>query len=93
MKTTGIEEINDVVEALRVTSKTAGKVMSDSKVNLSDLQYSKDIIANFKVYTEALEGIKEVTAEAKDLDDSELISIATSFLGVIRAYKEGKKEA
>jgi len=87
----GIKEILEVFDALDLLAENGGKLYKDKKIDMSDLPVLIDLAVNAKVLLDAAGGLKEVVAEAKDLQSDELLTIASRLIQVGEKYEEARK--
>jgi hypothetical protein len=63
-------------------------VMADGKVDMSDLKVAGDLFKQFGELQAAAKGVSTIPAEIKDLDDGEILQLATAALSVIHAFRK-----
>jgi hypothetical protein len=88
-----IKNINEILDALELTLNTAGEVLADGKISLSDLPSALKLVNNYKVFMDAIEGALEVIEEAKDIDETEAIAIGLRVYKIISGVAAIVKEA
>ena len=90
----GIKEIKELLEGLKLLGVVGAEVMADGQINSSDIGAITKLLTNAGVLVEAVKGIKEIPAELKDLDQSELLELGTILYQMVveikAAYDSGK---
>lgn len=81
----GIKELLEFIAALENIAVVAAKVTQDKRISLSDWQYLKQF--SFDSLEAGLEGFKEIPAEAKDLDNGEIIAVIGRLLEAVEKVK------
>ncbi len=89
----GIEQISELFDGLDVIAETAGKVYQDKKVNLADLPHAIEMLVKAETLMEAFKGLSEIKKEAADLQNDELLAIATRMIQVGKKYEQARKGA
>lgn len=77
-----IKETKELFAGLGLVAKEVKGVFADGVVDMSDLKYVLDLGKQHQVLVDAVQGVKEVPAELKDLDKEELLEI------IMLVYKE-----
>ena len=75
MEQKGIKEMMELLAAVEVLGVAVKEVMKDGKIGLEDAGALVKLGSQFGVFAAAIEGIKEIPAEAKDIDAQEAIEI------------------
>lgn len=75
MEQKGIKEIKELLAGVEVLAVAIKKVMKDGKVDLQDAAVLVELGAQFPVLMAAVEGIKEIPAEAKEISAEEAIEL------------------
>lgn len=75
METKGIKELSEVIAAAEVLGVAVKKVMKDGKIGLDDAAVLVELGAQFSTFAAAIEGVKEIPAEAKDIDSQEAVAL------------------
>lgn len=88
MEQKGIKEIVEVVEALEVVAVAAKKVMADGKINLQDGPALMALGMELPKIMAAIEGIKEIPAEAKEIDAQEAVALVQKLYAVAKKVQE-----
>lgn len=91
MKKEDIKEIMEVLEAGQLVSVSCVKVFKDGKVNFDDLPVVFDLLKQFKVIMDAIEGIKEIPSEIQDIDEREAARIGLKVYQIMAAIKKEYK--
>lgn len=86
----GIKETKEVFKGLQILAKTAGKVLKDNKVDVSDFSHLIPLFLEFDKISEAAKDINLALDEIKNLSQPELVELVTEAYGVFAAFKEGK---
>lgn len=83
----GILEMLEVIAGLELVGVAGAKIMADGQVNTSDFGTVVSLLTEFNVLVEAVKGANEIVAEAKDLDQAELLELGTRIYEVVRKIK------
>ena len=89
----GIKETLELLEGLKVVGVTGAKVFEDKKINLEDLPKLVELGQNFSVLKDAVEGIKDVDDELKELDQQEIMQIVSKVFELVKAIKEANNDS
>ena len=85
-----VKETLEFLNGIELVSVVGAKIVSDSKVNASDLAYLVDLIKGFDTLKIAVDGIKNIPAEIKDIDSAEAIMITSKVFEIVKAIKAAK---
>lgn len=88
MEKKGIKEMMEVIAAVEVLAVAVKKVMKDGKVDLSDAAVLVELGAQFPAFAAAVEGIKEIPAEVKEIDAQEALEIVGKLYAVAKKVQE-----
>ena len=83
----GIKEIKELHNAVKLLAVSAKQILSDGKINISDLPVLLDLIKNVNVLVEGIKGVDKIPAEAKDLDAAEMAELAGLVIDLVNAIK------
>lgn len=81
-----IKNIIEVLEAVKAAAIPVKEAMKDG-LDASDLGKLLDLVKNYQVFLDAVEGIDEIGDEVKDLESPEAIIIASKVFEIIKAIK------
>jgi len=88
MEKKGIKELMEVLAAVEILAVCVKKVMKDGKVDLSDAAVLVELGAQFPAFAAAVDGLKDIPAEAKEIDAQEAIEIVGKLYGIAKKYQE-----
>lgn len=77
-----IKETKELFEGLALVAKTVKKIAADKKVDANDIPHVIELAKDAPILLAAIENVKEVPAELKDLDKEELLEL------IMLVYKE-----
>lgn len=77
MEPKSIKELKELLEGLKLLAVTAKKISADGKINVDDLSSIVELGMQMGTLAAAVEGIDQVPAELKDLDEAEVIELIT----------------
>lgn len=83
-----IKELRELVKGIDLLAVSGARVMKDGKIGASDLGVLIDLLSNAQMLQNAFTGLKQIPAEAKDLDEKELIELGTSLFSIYRKVQE-----
>jgi hypothetical protein len=83
----GIKDIIEVLEGIKVIGVPLKAALKDG-LSVADLPKLLDIVKQYQVIIDAVEGIGDVIPEAKDIDSAEAVVIVAKVMEVIKAIKE-----
>lgn len=81
-----VKNIIEVLEAIKVAGCPIKKALKDG-LDSSDIGALLDLVKNYQVFLDAVEGIADTIDEAKDIDSAEAIIITSKVFEVIKAIK------
>lgn len=84
---TGIKETQELLKGIELLLIDVKKVAADGKLNLADLPVAKDLVNQLGELTAAIQGVKEVPAEIKNLSAEELQAVGAQVLAMFAAIK------
>jgi hypothetical protein len=90
MEKKSIKEIKEVLEAVELLGVAAMKVAADKKVAVDDLVHLVAIAKDSEKLVAAMEGLKEIDDEIKDLDQAEILELVAAVLAMVKKIKEAK---
>jgi hypothetical protein len=82
-----IKETKELIEGVKLLAVAGAKIAKDG-INVADLQHLVELAKNFEVIQKAFENVKEVEAEIKDLEESELIELVGVLYSLVKEVKE-----
>ena len=85
-----VKELMEVLEGIEAAGVPVAKVLADGKVNAADLPHALELVQNHQKLIDAVEGVKEIPAEVKDIDPAEAVLIVQKLYSVIGKIKEAK---
>jgi hypothetical protein len=77
-----IKETKELFAGLGLVAKEVKGALADGKINVNDVQHILNLGKQHQVLIDAVNGVKEIPAELKDLDKAELLEI------IMLVYKE-----
>jgi len=77
----------EAIEGIKLLGVAEQKVMKDGKVDMNDLVVLQELFMNKQAIVDAVNGISEIPAEAKDLSADECLLLVNA---LIKAFKEVK---
>jgi hypothetical protein len=90
----GIENLKKLNAGLELLLTQIVETYADKKVDASDIGHLVELLKGFPVLIEMVKAIKEVPAEAKDVDAAELIVLANDYFQmisrIVKAYKDAQ---
>jgi len=87
-ETKTVKESMEILDGVEVIVDAAADIMSDGKVDLSDIQAVVGMAKKFDVLKEAVDGAGDALKELKDLDEMELIQLGTKSYKLIKKIKD-----
>jgi len=88
----GIENLKKLNAGLELLLTQIIETYADKKVDASDIGHLVELLKGFPVLIEMVKAIKEVPAEAKDVDAAELVVLANDYFQmisrIVKAYKD-----
>lgn len=85
---TGIKETLELLESMEALAVAGAKIAKDGKLSPADLTVIYDLLLKSSSISEGFKGIKELPAEMKDLDASEIEAIISKTFVSINKVKE-----
>jgi len=86
----GTVEIEELIDGLELVGINVAKIAKDG-VGIDDIKYVVELIKEYKVLVDAVEGLDEALLEAKDIDQSELMALGIRIFGVFKNIKAALK--
>lgn len=84
---TGINNIVEILDAVKLLVVTGKEVMKDGKVSVADLPAAMALLSQVQVLVKAVEGAELVIAEGKDLDAAEIAVLVAKVKDLALAVK------
>ncbi len=84
----GIKESLELLKGIELLAKDYTSVMADGKVDLQDLKVAGDIMAQFSQLSDAVKDVSLIGKEVSDLDEGEILQLATAALQIAKAFKK-----
>lgn len=81
-----IKNIIEVLEAIKAGAIPVKEAMKDG-LDASDLGKLLDLVKNYQIFLDAVEGIADIDEEIKDLESAEAVIIASKVFEIIKAIK------
>ena len=81
-----IKNIIEVLEAIKVGAVPVKKALADG-LDAADLGALLELVKNYQVFLDAVEGIADIGEEIKDIESAEAVIIASKVFEVIKAIK------
>ena len=81
-----IKNIIEVLEAIKCAAIPVKEALKDG-LDVSDLGKALDLIKNYQVFLDAVEGMGEIGEEINDLESPEAIMIASKVFEIVKAIK------
>lgn len=89
-----IKEILELLDGLEVVVPAGVEIMADKELSMKDVKPLVEVVKKYEVIVSAVENIKGIIPEAKDLDTIELAQIGAKVMGIVKkakaAYEKGK---
>lgn len=82
-----MKEIMEALEGMKLMGIFGKKVGADGKVNLADLPYLMELAGHSAELFAAVDGIKVIPAEVKDLSSDEASQVLAKIFEVLAAIK------
>lgn len=82
-----IKECLELLKATEIIGVNVKKALADGKINMADAPLALDIIKDIQPIIDGFTGLNEVPAEAKDLDEQELIQLGLAVFNTIKKIK------
>ena len=76
-----MKETNEIFDALELIVNKFSKAFEDGKISFDDATLLIELLTEYKVFVDAVEGIKDLPAEYKELNEIEAAALA------VRSYK------
>ena len=86
----GTSELEEIIAGLELLLVNGAKASKDG-IGFDDFQYAVDIIKNYKVLVDAVEGIDDALLEIKNLDQMETIALVTRLFSLFKTVKAALK--
>jgi len=90
MESVSIKETKEALAAVELLAVSGVKILADGKVNFADLPVLADMAKNLDTIIEGVKGADQIVAEAKDLDQAELIELGTIAFNIVKSIKAAK---
>lgn len=87
----GIKELKELLNALEIVAGVAGSVMKDGKVGVDDLSHLVALGVQFQALADGFSDLDEAIAEAKDLDQMEVIELIKEVYEIVQKFEQAKK--
>lgn len=81
-----IKNIIEVLEAIKAGALPVKAALKDG-LDASDLGKLLDLVKNYQIFLDAVEGIADIGEEIKDLESAEAVIIASKVFEIIKAIK------
>jgi hypothetical protein len=81
-----IKNIIEVLEAIKCAAIPVKEALKDG-LDVADLGKALDLIKNYQVFLDAVEGVGEIGEEINDLESPEAIMIASKVFEIVKAIK------
>lgn len=88
MEQKGIKEITELLAAVEVLGVAVKKIAKDGKVDLTDAVVLVELGAKLPVLVAAVEGVKEIPAEAKDIQAEEALALVGELYAIAKKIQE-----
>lgn len=86
-----IKELMELLKAIEVIAVGAAKVAKDKKILPDDLLVLIDLMKQVDTFKDAFSGLKELPAEVKDLDETEIAQLIMAVFGIVKSVKDALK--
>lgn len=86
------KNITEIFTALSILSKTAVEITADGKVDVADAKHILELLNEYKAFIAAVEDLKLVVDEAKDIDEQEAIQLGLSAYGLVKDVVKAVKQ-
>lgn len=83
----GIKELLEAIKGITLLGVETKKIMKDGKVNLDDITSLQRLFEQKQTIFDAVEGVKEIPAEAKDLSAAEVVALVQALLDAFKEIK------
>ena len=91
MEDKGIKELKELFKALELIAQVSGAIAKDGKIGVDDLQHLVGFGLSFQSLIDGFSGIDEALAEAKNLDQAEVLELIGAAYAVVKAFENAKK--
>ena len=88
----GIKDTMEMLKALDVLAEFTGRVLADGKINGADLAAAVSLFQKFDVFSDAFMGVKNIDDEIKDLDQAEMLQLATAAYKLVKKIHDSVKK-
>lgn len=82
-----VDNLSEIIDGLDLVLTNAKGAFKDKKIDLTDFQYIINLVTNFETLQKAVEGIKDIDEEIKDIDAVEAQQIVVKLIGVLAKLK------
>ena len=83
-----IKDTMEVLEGLKAIAEVGADIFEDGKISFSDLSKLNALVQSFDTLKNAIEGIKNIDDEMKDLDLNEITTIITKVYEIVKVFKK-----
>jgi hypothetical protein len=81
-----IKEIKEMLKGLELIGSQGAKIAKGG-VNFKDIPHVIELVKDYEVLDAAFSGLKEIPAEAKDLDEAELMELGLIVFRMVKNMK------
>lgn len=82
-----VKNLLEVIKAVEVVGVSVKGIAKDG-IAIDDLPKALELIKKYEVLVAAVEDVKMIVDEVKDIDSSEAVVVVTSLMSAIKAIKE-----
>ncbi len=83
----GIQNLEEVIDAVQLLGVAAKQVMADGKVGVADLPVVLGLVNKLSVIVAAVNGADQLVLEAKDIDAAEAQALVAKLIAAVAAIK------
>ncbi len=83
----GIQNLEEVIDAVQLLGVAAKQIMADGKVGVADLPVVLGLVNKLSVIVAAVNGADQLVLEAKDIDAAEAQALVAKLIAAVAAIK------
>ena len=82
-----LKETLELIKSIEILGKATKKILADGKVNFQDAPVALELIKEIEPIIEGFKEVKDISVEAKDLDEQELITLGLALFNTYKSIK------
>jgi hypothetical protein len=82
-----LKESLEMLSGISLILGTVESVLEDGKINLADAPKALELLKSYNKIIEAAKGVKLIPAELKDLDQTEMVQLASALFPLLKQLK------